>query len=161
MRWPFGGQRLDPTTRRFEARWARECARIHAASFASPWSPDGIAQMAAGGDIVADVALDGPGARLLGFAISRTVPPEGEILTIAVDAAFRRHGVGGILLREHLARIAAKGVKTLFLEVDEGNAPALKLYRRFGFQQVGVRAGYYAKKDGSRATALVMRADLD
>ena len=48
----------------------------------------------------------------------------------------------------------------MFLEVAKDNAPALALYERFGFVQVGERAGYYRRADGSRATAIVMRKSL-
>jgi [ribosomal protein S18]-alanine N-acetyltransferase len=51
-------------------------------------------------------------------------------------------------------------VRKVFLEVDEGNAPALRLYSRAGFEQVGRRPGYYANSEGS-ASALVLRRNLD
>ena len=85
---------------------------------------------------------------------------EAEILTIAVDSALRRAGVGGDLLRAHLPSVAAAGAARLFLEVDESNAAALALYARFGFVRVGERQGYYKKPDGKAASALVMRRDL-
>jgi len=95
-----------------------------------------------------------------GFVISRLAADEAEILTIAVDAAFRRYGVGGALLRGHCARVAAAGAKSLFLEVDPENAAALALYRRLGFVEVGQRKGYYRRPDGQSATALVLKATL-
>ena len=57
----------------------------------------------------------------------------------------------------HLSRY---GVARLFLEVDEGNAPALALYRSRRFTEVGTRPGYYPMPDGKPAKALILRRDL-
>ena len=56
-----------------------------------------------------------------------------------------------------MGRLAGMGVRSLFLEVDEGNAAARRLYERAGFAEVGRRKAYYQKADGSAATALVMK----
>ena len=48
----------------------------------------------------------------------------------------------------------------MFLEVDEDNAPARRLYARAGFREVGRRPGYYQQDKGAAATALVLRRDL-
>ena len=64
------------------------------------------------------------------------------------------------LVAAHLEHLVQSGVRTVHLEVDEGNAPALKLYARHGFRQVGERTGYYTRADGTRATALTMTAVL-
>jgi ribosomal-protein-alanine N-acetyltransferase len=58
-----------------------------------------------------------------------------------------------------LGRLAARGVQHVFLEVDEGNDPALKLYARAGFEKVGRRPGYYVRPEGN-AAALLLRRDL-
>jgi ribosomal-protein-alanine N-acetyltransferase len=63
-------------------------------------------------------------------------------------------------LRHHLGRLAALGAHKVFLEVEEGNASALRLYRRAGFTEVGRRKGYYANPTGEPATALVLRRNL-
>ena len=95
-----------------------------------------------------------------GFAISRLAADEAEILTIAVDSAWRGRGVGRDLMREHLSRATLSGARAMFLEVDQDNAAAIALYTRFGFLKVGRREGYYRRPDGKSATALVMRKDL-
>ena len=64
------------------------------------------------------------------------------------------------MLRLHLGRLAALGVRTVFLEVDEGNAPRVRLYRRAGFGEVGRREGYYPRAGGKPPAALVLRRDL-
>lgn len=97
---------------------------------------------------------------LQGFVLSRRAADEAEILTVVLSPALRGGGHSRKLLREHLSSLALAGIARVHLEVDEGNAPALKLYARHGFRQVGARTGYYLKADGSRATALTMSADL-
>jgi ribosomal-protein-alanine N-acetyltransferase len=46
------------------------------------------------------------------------------------------------------------------LEVEEGNGPAIAVYRRLGFQETGRRDGYYQKADGTRVSALTMALGL-
>ena len=109
---------------------------------------------------LASAALDPATSRMRGFAISRLAADEAELLTIAVEPAWRGRGVGRDLLREHLSRAALSGARAMFLEVDHANAAAIALYARFGFRKVGERDGYYRRSDGKPATALVMRKDL-
>ena len=139
---------------------AADCARIHSAGFAYPWGAQELENLILDPNAVGTAAIDPAHAKLRGFALSRVAADEAEILTIAVDSALRRAGVGGDLLRAHLPSVAAAGAARLFLEVDESNAAALALYARFGFVRVGERQGYYKKPDGKAASALVMRRDL-
>jgi ribosomal-protein-alanine N-acetyltransferase len=139
---------------------AAQCARIHAAGFAYPWGEAELENLIADPSAVGTAALDPAGARLRGFALSRLAADEAEILTIAVDPAFRKAGVGRDLLRAHLSAVAMAGAAHIFLEVDENNSAALALYARFGFVKVGERRGYYKQPGGKSASALVMRRDL-
>ena len=63
-------------------------------------------------------------------------------------------------MEDHFARLAARGARVLFLEVDSANGPALALYRRNAFIEVGLRKAYYAGATGGRHNAVVMRRDL-
>ena len=92
--------------------------------------------------------------------MSRLVAGEAEILSVAVAQRWREHGLAGRLLDQHLRRLPELGVHTIFLEVNEGNAPARALYRRAGFQEAGRRAGYYPDSAGQHAAALVLRCEL-
>ena len=91
--------------------------------------------------------------------LSRLATGEAEILTIAVARARRGYGIGRQLMDAVLRELHAARAEALFLEVDETNGPAIALYRRLGFRQVGNRPGYY-KHGESRTGALVMRRDL-
>jgi ribosomal-protein-alanine N-acetyltransferase len=138
---------------------APECARLHAASFAHPWSAAEFETLLAASNAIGDGAL-GRGARLIGFALSRQAAGEAEVLSIAVAKAERRKGIGRALMNRHLARLAAAGVTSVFLEVEPTNADAIGLYRRLGFETVGERKGYYRKPGRAAAPALTLRCDL-
>ena len=157
----FGwGRPAASAVRTLRPEQAADCARLHAASFAYPWSASDFESLIAGAGAVGTAAVDPAKARLRGFALSRLAADEAEILTIAVDPALRRAGVGRDLLRAHLAQAAYAGARRIFLEVDADNAAALALYKRFQFAPVGERKGYYKRSDGKSATALIMRRDL-
>ena len=128
----------------------RNARRIHAGAFAHPWSAARVRALLRARSTLGSAALD-PGDRpLRGFALSRLAADEAEILTIAVDPAWRRRGVGRDLLRAICGSAALAGARAMFLEVDEDNAAALALYARFGFIKVGERAGYYRRRTASR-----------
>lgn len=134
-------------------------ARIHAEAFARPWEAHDIERMLADPAFIGDGVFTGSNNSLEGFALSRQVLDEAEILTLAMTRGRRGRGYGRALLGAHLGRLAARGVTSLFLEVEEANHPAIGLYRTFGFDEIGRRDGYYAKPEG-RAGALVLGRSL-
>jgi [ribosomal protein S18]-alanine N-acetyltransferase len=97
---------------------------------------------------------------IVGFALSRMAADEAEILSIAVSAPHRGRGLSRTLLLTHLGHLAGHGVRTVFLEVEENNEPARRLYERAGFGIVGRRERYYQQPDGEQLNALLMRRDL-
>ncbi len=136
---------------------AAAIARLHAESFHRGWSEDEVERLILERNVLVHRAMRG--RRLAGFIMSRFAVDEAEILSVAVARAQRGGGLGAKLLRLHLGRLAALGVAKVFLEVDQDNGPALSLYRRAGFHEVGRREGYY-QKDGSASSALVLRRDI-
>ena len=99
-------------------------------------------------------------AVLVGFAVSRMAADEAEILSIAVAASHRGRNLSRDLLLTHLGHLAGRGVRTVFLEVEENNAPARRLYDRAGFAVTGRRERYYRQPGGEQLNALLMRRDL-
>jgi ribosomal-protein-alanine N-acetyltransferase len=135
---------------------ARALAALHASSFHRGWSEDEFERLLSDRHVVAHRAT--AGTALAGFILSRIVQDEAEILSIAVASARRGRGLARQLLDINLRRLAALGARSVFLEVEEGNVSARRLYRRAGFQEVGRRETYYAPERG--AAALVLRRDL-
>lgn len=91
-----------------------------------------------------------------GFLLGRVIADEAELLTLAVAPTSRRHGIGRDLTADFAATSRDRGAVTAFLEVAADNAPARALYTELGWQQAGLRRGYYRPGlDG-----LVMRLDL-
>jgi ribosomal-protein-alanine N-acetyltransferase len=132
--------------------------RLHGASFRRGWSEDEIERLLIDRSVITHRATIG--RAFAGFVMSRIASGEAEILSIAVAVPKKGKGLAGRLLRHHLGRLAALAVRTVFLEVDEDNAPALRLYRRAGFREVGRRAGYYPAPGKPPSSALVLRRDL-
>ncbi|MBI3554292.1 MAG: ribosomal protein S18-alanine N-acetyltransferase [Elusimicrobia bacterium] len=91
-----------------------------------------------------------------GYAVFWTVPPEAQILDLAVSRASARKGIGRFLLGEVLALAKRAGLKKATLEVRSDNAPALSLYRAAGFAVVGVRPKFY----NGVSDAVLMDRDL-
>jgi [ribosomal protein S18]-alanine N-acetyltransferase len=90
---------------------------------------------------------------VLGFALSRVVAGEAELLLLAVDPHARGRGVGRSLLSHFQAAARARGAERLHLEVRDGNA-AVNLYEASGFTIVGRRRNYYSGADGQVYDAL-------
>ncbi|MGZ8324635.1 MAG: GNAT family N-acetyltransferase [Rhodoplanes sp.] len=131
---------------------------LHAKSFQHGWSEAEFERLLFDRSVMVDRAAFGRG--LVGFIMSRRAADEAEILSVAVAAARRGRGLAGRLLMLHLRKLAGLGVRRVFLEVDENNVAARRLYRRAGFREVGRRAAYYRPGSASQAAALVLRRDL-
>jgi ribosomal-protein-alanine N-acetyltransferase len=97
--------------------------------------------------------------RVIGFALTRQVLDEEEILLIAVMPRHRGNGVGKRLLREVIDRARGRSVARVFLEMRDGNL-AEHLYRSFGFDKIGHRPGYYRGAVGGPIDAITFAKDI-
>jgi [ribosomal protein S18]-alanine N-acetyltransferase len=129
-------------------------AAIHGASFQRGWGEDEVRRLLIESSVVAHRVTIG--RAIVGFILSRRAGPEAEILSVAMAPAWRGRALARPLLDLHLRRLAGLGTRAVFLEVDDRNAPACRLYRRAGFREVGRRQAYYQ----SGAAALILRRDL-
>ncbi|MFD2026491.1 ribosomal protein S18-alanine N-acetyltransferase [Promicromonospora aerolata] len=80
-----------------------------------------------------------------------------QVMTIGVDPAAQRHGVGRQLLAALIERSRKVKAEAVLLEVRVDNAPAIAMYREFGFEVLGVRKRYYQPEN---MDAFTMRLDL-
>jgi len=134
-------------------------ARIHSADF----------EPATLGDIAALVAIDGQSpvpwtvgtfedevrrdpktlfvlrsaGRVVAFVAARVQAQDVDIVNVAVDAAERQRGWGGLIVRRLLERAVEMGARTAFLEVRESNLAARRLYEGRGFHETQKRRSFY------------------
>ena len=90
-----------------------------------------------------------------GFALSRIVLDEAELLLLAVKKQCQGGGIGQLLLDSFIAEARQRGARRLHLEVRQGNH-AVNLYTRAGFSEIGRRKGYYSGRDGQTYDALTL-----
>ena len=150
--------RPEPMLSEAGPRDAPALAALHAASFRRGWSEDEFERLLLDRSVLAHRAT--LGHQPVGFIISRLAAGEAEILSVAVARSHQGRGLARRLLDLHMRRLAGLGVRTIFLEVDDDNLPARRLYARSAFRQVGRRDGYYPRPGSAAGAALVLRRDL-
>lgn len=131
-------------------------AALHSVCFSEHWSALGLGELMALPGTFGLVADEAGGIR--GFALARIAADEAEVLTLAVHPAWRRQGLGRELVAETVRLASARGGHEMFLEVAAANFAARELYAAFGFQQAGLRKGYY--EPGLKGDALILRRPL-
>jgi len=154
---PLGAQ-LRPMT---PADLADVIALEHELFSDDPWTPEMFA------DEVAQppesrlylVAEAGTEHVLAGYAGMMFVPGgrQADVLTIGVHPVYWGHGIGSSLLATIIGEARRRGCVEVFLEVRADNPRAHGLYLRRGFEEIGIRRGYYQP---SGTDAIVMRKDL-
>ena len=102
------------------------------------------------------VALDRD--RVVGYVGSQTVLGEADMMNLAVDPSFRKQRIGWELVSRLIELLKCDCVHCLTLEVRVSNHPAINLYEKMGFTQVGRRPNYYhhPKED-----AFIMRKEWE
>lgn len=83
--------------------------------------------------------------RVVGYAGVMILGDEGHVTNIAVDPGYHRHKIGTRLMLALVQASLERRVRSMTLEVRRANAGAQAMYRRFGFETVGVRRGYYVE----------------
>ena len=99
------------------------------------------------------------GNELVGYSISNWGVGESHLLNLCIHPRSQKQGYGKMLLEHSINHAVSLDCHVMFLEVRPSNTDAGNLYRRRGFEEVGLRPAYY-QTDGGREDALLMRLDL-
>lgn len=143
-------ERIVPMTR----DQVRVVAELEKTCFSAPWSERSVAGELDNPLSLWFVALAGD--RLLGYVGCQRVPPEADVMNLAVTPDARRGGLGRRLMEVLWETLMTLGDESLTLEVRASNAPAIALYEGLGFAKVGRRPNYYEKP---REDALILRKE--
>jgi ribosomal-protein-alanine N-acetyltransferase len=133
----FGGARPAARIAPLGTEHAQALASIHATAFLRPWSAVDFERLLADRHVLGDGLFLGRSPHPSGFVLSRIVVDEAEILSVAMAPEARGRGHAAPLLAHHLDELVRAGARSIHLEVEDSNAPALALYRRLGFRPVG------------------------
>ena len=104
----------------------------------------------------AECLIAADGAKIVGFLISEENPPLGHIVTLDVAEAYRRKGLGSLLLAESEAHMVFRGVRTVLLETATTNEAGIVFWERQGYRKEAVLKNYYP----GRLDAFEMRKRL-
>ena len=136
---------------RMNASHVAAVAELEKQNFSEPWP-----EIAVRSELTNKLALwlvaleDG---EVVGYVGSQTVLQEADMMNIAVADTHRRRGIARMLVEELIRQLDAY---QLTLEVRASNAPAIALYEKLGFTQVGLRKNYYHKP---KEDALILRKE--
>lgn len=72
-----------------------------------------------------------------------------EIMNIVTKKSKRKMGIGSLLLKNIIEKFSKGDIENIFLEVNENNIIAIKLYEKMGFENIGKRKKYYNGNDGA------------
>jgi ribosomal-protein-alanine N-acetyltransferase len=123
--------------------------------FPHPWSRANFADSLASG-YDAWVLRDADGV-LIGYYLLMFAVDEAHLLDVAVAAQRQGQGLGRYLLDKIMARARGMGMESVLLEVRPSNERAVRVYKNYGFGEIGRRKGYYPAHGGQREDAIVMR----
>ncbi len=125
-------------------------------AFPFPWSVGNFRDCLRSGYYCPLLHIDG---RIAGYGVMSTGADEAQILTLCIDPDLQGRGLGRSLLQHLLQQARACNVDTAFLEVRDSNRVARVLYESSGFNEVGVRRGYYPA-DSGREDAIILATTL-
>ena len=129
-----------------------EVMRNEQAAYSHPWTLGTMQDCLRVGYCCLVVSLD---QALIGHAVLSVGAGEAQLLNLCVAPPSQSRGVGRLLLKRLLRIAAERQVDTLFLEVRSSNQAAIKLYQSEGFNEIGLRRGYYPVSRQRREDAVI------
>ena len=133
-----------------------QVAELERICFADPWSEKSIASEL--GNIWSLWLVAQDGDDVVGYIGSQTAVDETDVMNVAVHPDHRRRGIAESLIEMLITELKNRGSHALMLEVRSSNAPAIALYEKLGFRQVGLRKNYYRNP---KEDALILRKEWD
>jgi ribosomal-protein-alanine N-acetyltransferase len=139
----------------FDESHVMPIAELERLCFSDPWSENSIRYELTNPLSYWLVAVED--GRVAGYVGSQSVLDEADMMNIAVHPDFRRRGVAQSLVEGLVAGLKEKNIRCLTLEVRASNDPAISLYQKLGFAQVGRRPNYYRNP---KEDALILRKEF-
>ena len=133
-----------------------QVAELEKICFADPWSEKSVASELDNIWALWLVAVEDD--RVIGYIGSQTSIDETDVMNVAVHPDCRRRGIAETLIVNLVEELKKKGSHALMLEVRASNAPAIALYEKLGFLQVGCRKNYYRNP---KEDALILRKEWE
>ena len=132
-----------------------QIAELEKICFSDSWSENSIASEL--NSRLSDWLVVTEGEQVVAYVGSQTVIDSSDMMNIAVHPDFRRKGIALALIETLETCLRSRGSKMLLLEVRDSNAPAITLYEKLGFTQVGLRKNYYRNP---KEDARILRKEL-
>ena len=139
-----------------KAEHVPQVAQLEKLCFADPWSEMSIASELRSIWSYWVVAVQDN--EVVGYIGSQSSVDESDVMNVAVHPDWRRQGIAEQLIENLIGELKNRGSKALMLEVRASNAPAIALYEKLGFRQVGLRKNYYRNP---KEDALILRKEWE
>lgn len=133
----------------------KQIAELEKLCFNDPWSENSIASELNNRLSLWLVAVEDD--LVVGYVGSQTVLGETDMMNIATHPDYRKQGIGTALINELITELKNRNSHSLMLEVRVSNDPAISVYQKMGFTEVGRRRNYYRNP---REDALILRKEF-
>ena len=140
--------------RRMTFEDVKSVAQIEAECFSMPWSETSFEDSLAREDTVFLVCVDEEVVGYIGMYLSFE---EGEITNVAVTPSYRQRGCGNLLMEAVKKEAKARNAECVILEVRVSNEPAISLYKKNGFEEIGIRKNFY---EHPNEDAIIMKVGI-